>query len=204
MAGENVAPTRGNLLELRDRLDRVHRAHRLLSRKREALLQQLQDAIAEAEELEQEFRERIRRAHRRLMEARMRLGSLRVDAASLASADPPGLEVGTRPVMGVDVPVIDLVIRSARLPYGPGDTDASLDRARAAWQDAAELVGELAEKTDTVWRLAAELRRTERRVNALEDVVIPRTESAVAKVEDALSEAEREEIVHAKKVKSSD
>jgi V/A-type H+/Na+-transporting ATPase subunit D len=73
--------------------------------------------------------------------------------------------------------------------------------ARKRWLEVLDFLGRLAETTVTVWRLAMEVHKTQRRVNALEDIIIPRYGTTIRYIEGALEEEEREEIVYAKKVK---
>lgn len=197
----DVPATRGNLLRLQDELDRTRRGHDLLDRKREVLTRELLDMIADAQSLDDEARARFKAAHDAIQEARMHMGVDRIEWISLAPSAKVRARVGKRTIMAVDVPLVDMEIETVSLPYGPGDTDVALDEARARWLDVLRLLGQLAETTVTVWRLAMEVRKTQRRVNALEDIVIPRYEATVAYIDGALEEEEREQIVQAKKVK---
>jgi len=197
----DVSPTRGNLLRLRDELERIRIGHDLLDRKREVLTQELLSMLADAELAEQEARDRFRAAYEALNEARMDIGLDRLRWISLAQSPEIKVSVRSRSVMGVMAALVEVDVEALPVPYGPGDTTVSLDEAHRRWLQAARLLGRLAEATVTVWRLATELRGTQRTVNALEDVTIPRYETTIAYISDALDEKEREEIVHAKKVK---
>ena len=88
------------------------------------------------------------------------------------------------------------------LAYGLGDTSVTLDEAGFCWLEVAEILGHWVETVATVWRLAQELQRTRRRVNALEHVLIPQYEAAMAHIQAVLEEQEREAFVRAKRVKS--
>ena len=103
--------------------------------------------------------------------------------------------------MGVPVPLVQMDVTPLPLPYSLGDTSAALDEARARWLDVAELLGHLAEIATAVWRLAAELQKTQRRVNALEDVLIPQYEATLQYIAGVLEEQERDAFVVAKRVK---
>jgi V/A-type H+-transporting ATPase subunit D len=197
----DVAPTRGNLLRLQDNLERIRNGHDLLDRKREVLLQELTNRIAEAEALEQKAREQFQAAYDAMRRARMRMGTDRVRWISLRPTADVQTDVQTRSIMGARVPVVQVDIAPHARPYGPGGTSATLDEARERWLELVRSLGELVESTTTVWRLARELRKTQRRVNALENIIIPRYENTVSSIEQALEEEAREEIVHAKKVK---
>lgn len=198
----DVAPTQGNLLELRERLERIREGHDLLERKREALVRELQKALQEAEALDERAASRLQAAHEALEEARMELGTEGVRWIALAPTARFEVRVEPRTVMGVRVPAVRTDLRRLDPPYGPGATGPALDEARERWLEVGGLVGELAEKKDTVWRLALEFQRTQRRVNAMEEVVMPRYEATVDHVERVLEDEEREAVIRAKKVKS--
>lgn len=198
----DVPPTRGNLLRLREELKRIRDGHALLDRKREVLAQELFDMIADAEAAQEEARERFRAANDALRETRMHMGIDRLHWISLAPAAEVRAQVRPHGIMGITVPIVTVDVESLPFPYGPGDTSVALDEACERWLRVAQLLGDLAETVITAWRLAMELRKTQRRVNALEEIIIPRHEATVHYIEQTLEEEERETIVHAKKVKA--
>ncbi len=198
----DVSPTQGNLLRLQEELEQIRRGHDLLDRKQEVLIQKLMEMITEAEAVEEEAQDRFQAAHEAMRKARMRMGADRLRWISLASGVEISTKVRTRSIMGARVPVVQVDIKPQDLPYGLGDTTAALDEARERWLEVARLLGQLTEMTITVWRLAMELRKTHRRVNALESTMIPQYENAVSYIEQVLEEEDREDIVRAKKVKA--
>ena len=104
--------------------------------------------------------------------------------------------------MGVVVPSVHAQAPENRLSYGFGDTSVTLDQAQREWARVLALMGELAEKVTTVWRLALELRRTQRRVNALERVFIPSYQETLRYIEETLEEKDREELFRTKRAKA--
>jgi V/A-type H+-transporting ATPase subunit D len=197
----DIAPTEGNLLDLQAKLDRIHSGRDLLDRKRQVLVQEIMDRIEAVETLEKKAREQFQSAHAALRQARMQLGTDRVRSITLAPTAEVNVAVRSRSIMGAKVPKIKITVEPQPLPYGPGDTSAALDQARQRWLAVVRLLQDYAETVTTVWKLAMELRKTQRRVNALESTVIPRHESTVAYIVQVLEEENREEIVRAKKVK---
>ncbi|HRW09843.1 MAG TPA: V-type ATP synthase subunit D, partial [Caldilineaceae bacterium] len=162
------------------------------------LLQMLDDAERSVHEAETRFHV----AYEALLEARMRMGAERLHWASLAPAAAITTEIGLRSIMGVAVPLVQWEVTPLPLAYGLSDTSAALDEARARWLDVAERLGHLAETTTTVWRLATELQKTQRRVNALDHVLIPQLEAEIAQITNVLEEHEREAFVRGKRVKA--
>jgi V/A-type H+-transporting ATPase subunit D len=104
--------------------------------------------------------------------------------------------------MGVLIPQIKAAGEPPEMPYSPGDTTAALDEASAAFREVLDDVPKLSELVTSVWRLAGELRKTQRRVNALEHIFIPNYEETIAFIESALEEREREETFRLKRLKT--
>ncbi|HBY96904.1 MAG: V-type ATP synthase subunit D [Ardenticatenaceae bacterium] len=197
-----VPPTRSNLLRLREELDQAREGYDLLQRKREVLARELLEMIDDAEAVEREARLCFQTAYEVLQEARMSMGVERLHWIGLARGGEVNAQVAPRSVMGVAVPIVQVEVTALPLPYGLGDTSASLDEARERWREVAELLGHLAEAVTTAWRLAVELRKTQRRVNALEHNFIPQYEATLHAIAQVLEEQEREAFVHAKRVKA--
>jgi V/A-type H+-transporting ATPase subunit D len=198
----DVSPTRGNLLELQAELEQLHEGHDLLDRKREVLMRELFDMLADAEHIQEEAAETFRAAHEAIRQARLQMGMDRLHWITLAPGAKVSVSVRRRVIMGVTGYLVDLTVDTLPIPYGPADTSVAVDEARERWLEVTTSLGELAETVLTAWRLAIELKKTQRRVNALEDIIIPRYESTLARISAALAEEEREEIVRAKKIKA--
>ena len=104
--------------------------------------------------------------------------------------------------MGVPVPIVEAHGEPPEMPYSLGDTMATLDEASAAFREVLNRIPELSELMTSVWRLARELRKTQRRVNALQYIFIPDYEDTVDFIESALEEREREETFRLKRLKA--
>ncbi|MEZ4867064.1 MAG: V-type ATP synthase subunit D [Caldilineaceae bacterium] len=198
----NVSPTRSNLLRLQQEAEQAKAGYELLDHKREVIVHELLQMIDDAERSAREAEERFHAAYEALTEARMRMGTERLHWASLAPAATIATNITLHSIMGVAVPLVHMEVTPLPLAYGLSDTSAALDEARARWLDVAARLGHLAEMTTTVWRLATELQKTQRRVNALEHVLIPQLEAEIQHITDVLEEHEREAFVRAKRVKS--
>lgn len=196
-----VPPTRSTLLRLREQLDQARNGHALLEHKREVLAHELLVMLDEAEKTEAEARTRFAKAYESLFEVRIRMGSDRLSWASLAHAADIKTDVALQSIMGVPVPIVQLEVIPLPMPYSLGETSAALDEARARWLYVAAILGRLAGTSTAVWRLATELRKTQRRANALKHVLIPQLEETVQAITELLEEQEREAFVRAKRVK---
>jgi V/A-type H+-transporting ATPase subunit D len=104
--------------------------------------------------------------------------------------------------MGVSIPVIEASGEPFQMPYSMGDTNAALDEATANFREVLLRVPQLSMLVTTVWRLAGELRKTQRRVNALQHIFIPNYEETVSFIVSSLEEREREEIFRLKWLKT--
>lgn len=199
---DRISPTRSNLMRLQQDAEQAKAGYELLDHKREVLVHELLQMLDDAERSVNEASERFRAAYDALIEARMRMGAAGLHWASLAPAANIETEIGLRSIMGVSVPLVHLEVTPLPLAYGLSDTSAVLDEARARWLEVAAHLGHLAETTTTVWRLATELQKTQRRVNALEHLLIPQLGKHIQQITDVLEEHEREAFVRAKRVKS--
>jgi len=196
----NVNPTKGTLLRLQDELEGIRSQHDLLDRKREVLVRELMQRMRQAEKLEEKSRQVFRIAHEALQVARMRMGSQKIEWVSFSPTARCEFEMEIHSIMGLRIPRFSMEIEKFDPPYGLGDTSASLDEARQKWLEALRFLSEAAEVFTTVWRLAMELGKIRRQVNALEFTIIPRYRNTIAQIESRLEEDEREEIVRAKKI----
>jgi len=104
--------------------------------------------------------------------------------------------------MGVAIPVIESTGEPQPMLFSPGGTNASLDEASATFREVLIRIPQLSMLVMTVWRLAGELRKTQRRVNALQHIFIPNYEETVAFIVSSLEEREREEIFRLKWLKT--
>lgn len=197
----DVNPTKGNLLNLQQQLESIRGRHDLLDRKREVLIRELTSRTGNVKELEQRILDQLRAAHEWLHIARMRLGTDKVNLIPLSPTAHVRANVSVETIMGLRVPSVTIDVKPISPPYGLGDTSAALDEAREKWLDILRFQSEYAGKLSSVYRLTAEVRKTQRQVNALESTVIPRYEATIAYIRERLEESEREDIVHARKVK---
>jgi len=104
--------------------------------------------------------------------------------------------------MGVAIPSVDAHGAPPEMPYGLGNTTVALDEAAARFRAVLTEIPALAEMMTSVWRLAQELQKTQRRVNALQYIFIPQYEETIAFIESSLEEREREETFRMKRIKS--
>jgi len=193
------------LIELRLRLSLAEKGHSLLSEKLESLTNELFTVLSIHKEIRQKVTEALREVMPGLAAIRMAMGPSRTKQIALATPRTKTVSSSFRSLMGIKVPIIELVEKELRedvLPYHLADTSAVLDEAQEVFKSVLELLVSLSETQSALTRLAGEITDTKRRVNALNYIVIPRIRNTVDWITFTLAEQEREEFVRLKKVKT--
>jgi V/A-type H+-transporting ATPase subunit D len=198
----NVPPTRSNLLRIKRELELAREGYEILDKKQEVLTTELMHLAHDAETLQRQVWDLLATAYHALEDARLTMGQERVEWAALAVNKTVEVEIKSRGIMGVPVPTVEAHGEPPKMPYSLGDTMATLDEASASFHEVLDQIPELAEVMTSVWRLARELRKTQRRVNALQHIFIPDYEETVDFIESALEEREREETFRLKRLKA--
>jgi len=198
---DQLPPTRAVLLDLRRELEQAVQGHDILERKRETLLRELWNLFGEVKHTEREVRERFARAYQVQREARLAMGIDAMRFAALAPAAETEYAVEARSVMGVALPLVTMRVEPLPFPYSPAGIRAIFDALRNRWIEVGQILGSWTEISGSVWRVAAELERTQRRVNALENLLIPKYRAAIQRIQMMLDEQEREGFLRTKRVK---
>jgi len=197
-----VAPTRSNLLRIRESLKLASEGHDILDKKREVLITELMHLAHDAVEQQNTVWKHLAEAYRTLETARLSMGRERLEWAALSVNKTIEVSILPRSIMGVVIPSVESHGAPPTIPYGLGNTTVALDEAAARFREVLAEIPELAETMTSVWRLALELQKTQRRVNALEYIFIPQYEETIAFIESSLEEKEREETFRMKRIKS--
>lgn len=202
MSTINVAPTRTNLIRIKKELQFAREGYEILDRKREVLTTELVRVAHEADVIQKEVWKILETAYRALEKAQLTLGSDHVEWAALAANKTVDVHLKLRGIMGVAIPVIEARGEPQKMLYSLSGTNAALDEASAAFREVLIKTPQLSMLVTTVWRLAGELRKTQRRVNALQHIFIPAYEETVAFIISSLEEREREETFRLKWLKT--
>lgn len=201
----NVKPTRMELLNLKRRITLARKGHKLLKDKQDALVMEFFTIYDEALRLRRELGQKMAEAFSALQAAEIDVGTLRLREISL-SVNPNGeVEIKSRNVMGVPVPLIEAESfrRSANeRGYAFVSSSTKVDLAAGKFEEVLDLAVRLAEVEETLKRLGREIEVTKRRVNALEYIIIPRMEATVKFIKQRLDEMERENFFRLKRVKA--
>jgi V/A-type H+-transporting ATPase subunit D len=198
----SIAPTKTNLLKLRQELAFARLGHELLDQKRNILVLELLALVDQTVDFQERVVRALAEAYRTLQEAVMGMGKLKV--ATLASAVHISAEITLkqRRVMGVRLPVVETSFVEHPPYYSPMGTSFWIDGSINEFKQALQLMGRLAELKISIIRLATEVRKTIRKVNALEKIAIPELRSNVLFIQNRLEENERDMFVLMKMVKT--
>ncbi|AEC51754.1 V-type ATP synthase subunit D [Pyrococcus sp. NA2] len=200
-----VKPTRMELLKLKRRVKLAERGHKLLKEKQDALIMEFFTIYDEALSLRRELIRKIEEAFEALRKAQIDVGSLRLKEISIGVKPNKEIEIRTRNIMGVRVPLIEapeLKRKPSERGYAFVSTTSTVDNAAEKFEEVLELAIRLAEVEESLKRLGKEIEKTKRRVNALEYVIIPRMKNTIKFIEQHLDEMERENFFRLKRIKA--
>ena len=186
-----VVPTKGNLLATKKSLELSRTGFELLDRKRNILIREMMALIDRANAIQGKIDQTYEDAYAALQRANITLGICGELSQTVPLDD--GLNVAYRSVMGVEIPMVSLTPREIPIPFGLNTTNIMLDDAYSKFIEVKRLTAELAEVENSVYRLADAIKKTQKRANALKNIMIPRFEETVKFITDALEEKEREE-----------
>jgi len=197
---EQIFPTKGNLIKVKRSLKQATLGYELMDRKRSILVREMVALTDEARELRSSIDSTFSEAYTALRSANITLGvvALLADAVPLENS----LSLSSRSVMGVELPKVTADITPPAEPSYPMiETNSSFDRAFICFNKVKELTVRLAELENSVYRLAVAIKKTQKRRNALKNIMIPRFEQQVRFISNALEEKEREEFSRQKVIK---
>ena len=188
---ETVFPTKGNLIALKRSLSLARLGYDLLDRKRNILIREMMELISTANKVQGQIDDTYARAYAALQRANITLGFINDIAATVPVE--AGVNVSFRSVMGVEIPIVTLEDNPPAPNYSLTSTNSMLDEAFLNFHRVKQLTAVLAEIENSVYRLANAIKKTQRRANALRNIIIPRFEYNVKFITDALEEKERED-----------
>jgi V/A-type H+/Na+-transporting ATPase subunit D len=196
---DQIVPTKGNLLATKKTLALSRTGFDLLDRKRNILIREMMTLIGRAAKIQDKIDSTYDEAYEALQRANITLGIC--DELSRTVPIDNGLNVAYRSVMGVEIPMVSLDSVNVPIPYGLNSTNIMLDNAYLKFSEVKRLTAELSEVENSVYRLADAIKKTQKRANALKNIMIPRFEATVKMIADALEEKDREEFSRLKVIK---
>ena len=202
MSLENISPTRINLIQTKKTLALAQSGRDVLERKRDILLRELRNSIYESERARADLLEELAKAYEAIKDANMAKGSETVANIACGSRYEADFLMDFKSIMGVVVPAVEFQGESDAKPdYGFANTSSQLDIAFKKFYKLLELIADLARAEGTTVQIANDVKRTQRRVNALNYVLIPRYQTITKQIAMVLEEKDREEFVRTKRIK---
>lgn len=204
MARLSVNPTRMELRRLKDRLKTATRGHKLLKDKSDEMVRRFMELVRINKSLREEIEGEVGEALHSFMLARAVSSQEDIEQALSMPKVEVKLDVGTKNIMGVDVPDVKITMPTPEdlLPYTFAGTPSDLDTAVIKLSTLTEKLLRLAEVEKTCNMLADEIEKNRRRVNALEHVMIPQLNETIKYILMKLDENERGNLIRLMKVKS--
>ena len=198
----NISITKSNVLRFKEELEFAREGYELLEQKREVLVMEVMALIEDFRKCKKEAEDFLAIAYESMKKANMILGEKRVRKAALSARSSEDIRISDRSIMGIVVPIISFSQKKAHCnQYGFQGTSHCLDEAVNRFHVCLEKLAKLAQIEITLWRLANDLKKTQRRANALNNIFIPEYQDTIKYLEDNLEEKEREEIFQLKRVK---
>lgn len=202
----NVNPTRMELTRLKKRLKTAVRGHKLLKDKQDELMKKFINLVKKNNDLREKVEEELTDSLKEFMMAKAVMGAELVEEALIMPTERVSLEVSTKNIMSVNVPVMNF-IREGRegasiYPYGFAMTTGELDNSIKKLYEVLPHLLELAEVEKSCQLMADEIEKTRRRVNALEYVMIPQLQETIKYITMKLEENERGNLTRLMKVKT--
>ena len=200
---QKIAPTKGNLMAAKNTLLLSQQGYEMLDKKRNILIREMMQLIEQAKEVETKIEETFSRAYKALEGANVLMGINAVQQHAHAASFEESISIDLRSVMGVEIPVVRAEKSSGRPSYGFAETSSAIDEASLAFTEVKELTIQLSEIENSVYRLAMNIKKTQKRANALENITIPRYEEIVKEISNSLEEKDREEHSRMKIIKKT-
>jgi V/A-type H+-transporting ATPase subunit D len=166
--------------------------YELLEQKREILVMELMQKVGEVKRLERELEQKTDAAYPVLKRMLVRLGRREALAISGNAANDFNVREKTVVSVGIALPVLEVVIPEAKLSYSLTNSRSECDEVVLQFRELLKFLTELSSLRTLAWRLAREVRKVQRRVNALEKMVIPAARDTKVYIESALEEKDRD------------
>ena len=194
-------PTKGNLILAKNSLTLARQGYELMDKKRNILIRELMDLIDEAKGIQEDIDSTFTYAYQCLQVANIQHGISTVAELAYTVPIEDSIKIQTRSIMGTEIPLVKYKDEIARPTYAFSTSRESIDIARDAFRKVKDLTVKLSQVENAAYRLATNIKKTQKRANALKNITIPTYESLVYNITNALEEKEREEFTRLKVIK---
>ena len=195
-------PTKGNLMLAKNSLALARQGYDLMDKKRNVLLKELMALIDEAKEIQEQIDSTFTKAYACLQRANIEHGISKVQQLAFTVPIEESIRIQTRSIMGTEIPHVKYDEKENNLTYSFSTTSESIDIAREAFREVKDLTSKLSMVENSAYRLASNIKKTQKRANALKNITIPMYTNLVHNINNALEEKEREEFTRLKVIKN--
>ena len=195
-------PTKGNLMLAKNSLALARQGYDLMDKKRNVLLKELMALIDEAKEIQEQIDSTFTQAYACLQRANIEHGISKVQQLAFTVPIEESIRIQTRSIMGTEIPHVKYDEKENNLTYSFSTTSESIDIAREAFREVKDLTIKLSMVENSAYRLASNIKKTQKRANALKNITIPMYTNLVHNINNALEEKEREEFTRLKVIKN--
>lgn len=194
-------PTKGNLILAKNSLALAKQGYELMDKKRNILIRELMNLIDEARDIQEEIDSTFAYAYKCLQRANIEHGVDMVVQLACTVPIEDSIVIQTRSIMGTEIPHVKYTPANEFPTYSFHTTRESIDQATIAFQKVKDLTVKLSSIENSVYRLATNIKKTQKRANALQNITIPMYTNLVYSITNALEEKEREEFTRLKVIK---
>lgn len=200
MAVTKISPTKGNLIATKKSLALAKLGYELMDRKRNVLIREMMMLVDKVKTLRDEITDVYAQAYIALQQANISLGVVSEIANAVTVEN--GVHIVFRSVMGVEIPSVSLDASEIVFQYGFEESNSKLDEATIKFIQVKKMTILLSEIDSSIYRLARAIQKTQKRANALRNIVLPQLQEEVKYISEALEEKEREEFTRLKVIKN--
>ena len=198
----NIAPTKSNLLKTKSSLIFAKKSYELLDKKRNILIKELMANVDKARNIQKNVNEIFSSAYAALERANIAIGISRVEDIAVTIPEADSYSVVYHSVMGVEIPRVHFEREDIKTRYSFYSSDISMDIVHKKFNEVKHILYDMAEIENTIFKLAMEIKKTQKRANALKNIQIPKFSSLIKNISDILEEKDREEFFRLKVLKN--
>ena len=199
----NTFPTKGNLIIAKNSLALSRQGYDLMDKKRNILIRELMGLIDQAKDLQTQIDSTFRKAYAALQIANIEMGISNVKTISYSVPIENSIRIKIRSIMGTEIPLVEAKPSGTSPDYAFYSTREALDKAREAFEQVKALTIKLSTIETSAYRLATNIKKTQKRANALHNITIPHFEQLTKDIANSLEEKEREEFTRLKVIKKA-
>lgn len=197
----NTFPTKGNLILAKNSLALSKQGYELMDKKRNILIRELMELIDKAKNIQSEIDITFTEAYAALQKANIEMGIRNVADLSKSVPIEDSIKIKYRSIMGTEIPLVEYENPELSPSYAFYGTKISLDEACRHFNKVKELTIRLSMVENSAYRLATNIKKTQKRANALQNITIPYYTQLTKDIQNSLEEKEREEFTRLKVIK---